>query len=441
MNEHENLFGTPAEGIGDPFAGFDDLGSMPDSENPFADPVTPPAEAVPQAEVTVEEVIPQQETPALEVTPPAAPTVPTAPAAQPKTPPSEPDDPLTAGLKELDKKNDQLAAQSVMTDPPVFSYNGSEEAVTDTDQTFDQLREAKATDFPEFDEAKSVSWNVVYGTVTKLVTTPAKSKISEFKREIEGSKQFLDALKKSKDKHPKCLLKPRVTMQKKGIAAYKGIFPRLEEARASDKTICIVPARDGKVYELRRTGVGEFITGTDDVPELSAVSPGFTPGLPFIPYELFEQIVSLFRYFLPSNMTKPPMEVLVQVYWDSIEERYFVHVPEQTVTPVRISATVDAEDLQDEDRYLLYADIHSHNVMAPKFSATDDADERANRIYMVVGHLDRYYPEVTARVCNGGHFLPIDPNEVLETRPRPMFPDDWLDRIHACGADDEEVAA
>ena len=62
-------------------------------------------------------------------------------------------------------------------------------------------------------------------------------------------------------------------------------------------------------------------------------------------------------------------------------------------------------DPEREDGLIHYADIHSHNSMAAQFSDIDDADERANRLYLVMGRLNQYFPEVSARICNGGTFL------------------------------------
>ena len=41
---------------------------------------------------------------------------------------------------------------------------------------------------------------------------------------------------------------------------------------------------------------------------------------------------------------------------------------------------------------------------------------------MVVGRLDRYFPEITVRISNGGRFLEIAPEQVLETGPGSTFP-------------------
>ena len=101
---------------------------------------------------------------------------------------------------------------------------------------------------------------VTYGKVVKPVPNPTKTMIGEFKKEIETSKEFLEALKKSKDKAPKRVIKPQIHMQKKGIAAYKGVFPDLESAGESSKVICFIPCSDGSVYEMRKNDVGEHVT-------------------------------------------------------------------------------------------------------------------------------------------------------------------------------------
>lgn len=88
-----------------------------------------------------------------------------------------------------------------------------------------------------------------------------------------------------------------------------------------------------------------------------------------------------------------------------------------------------------------YADLHSHNRMPAVFSKTDDHDERATRVYMVVGRLDRYFPEITVRISNGGCFLEIAPEQVLEMPPAGHFPQEWLTQIYTDAEDVFGVAA
>ena len=430
-----NLFGFPGESTsleaGDIFGdgSFTDLGSADDGENPFAgmtpaEPETAPVQPAPQPE-------PQP------VSTPAAPPAPPVPREQPQTPPAQPTEeepnPLMAAMDLQEQKNARQAAAPVFAQLPVFSYNGNEEPIENTEQTFEELRLAKADDFPEFDEAQSISWSVTYGKITKSVATPRKTRIGDFKREIESSKEFMDALKKSTDKRPKCIVKPTVKMQKKGEGTYKGIFPRMADARASDKTICFIPARDGQVYERRVTGAGEFVTPTSGGTYLDDIRAGFQPALPRIPYALMEQTIALFRYLMDAGEDSRPLEALVHIYWDRVEQEFFIHVPHQYVGKMSVDAVLEDDDLLDDQRYLHYADLHSHNDMPANFSMTDDRDERANRVYMVMGRLDRYFPELSVRVCNGGHFCAIPPEQVLEPVSEGDFPLEWLERIKPTG--------
>lgn len=451
---NENLFsfpgGSTGQDAGNVFdsANFIDLGSADDSDNPFADmtPTTPAAGEVPVEAVPPQTAAPQpvsEPAPAPQETKPqsagAEPTAQTATQAapasgsQPKASeaaaPEEPN-PLMAAVDLQESSNARKAAAPIFAQLPVFSYNGNQEPIEDINQTFEELRLAKADDFPEFDEAQSISWSVTYGKISKNVDKPRKTKIGDFKREIESSKEFMDALKKATDKHPKCIVKPTVKMQKKGECAYKGIFPRLADARESDKSICYIPAQDGQVYERRVTDAGEFVTPTSNVTYLDEIRAGFTPALPLIPYELMAQAVSLFRYLMHNGMSDGPLEALVHIYWNRVEQQFFLHVPEQLVGKAFVNAVLD-DELLDDRRYLHYADLHSHNDMPAQFSPIDDKDERANRIYMVVGRLDRYFPELSVRICNGGHFCPIPAEQVLEPMPDWDFPLSWLDRIKA----------
>ena len=57
----------------------------------------------------------------------------------------------------------QQMSLSLFDRPPVFSYGGAKEKIEDTSMTFEELRIAKAEDFPELAEGKKVSWTMEYG--------------------------------------------------------------------------------------------------------------------------------------------------------------------------------------------------------------------------------------------------------------------------------------
>lgn len=417
-------------------------GAAPGDVNPFEAALAQqaaPAASIPQgqpqtatpAEQAQPQPVPQAaQQPAASAPPvfqsvqPVQPAPATAPAAVPATQPPLDIDPLAAAMAEQEAKTEQKAAKSLFEKAPVFHYGSAQEDITDPGMTFEELRIAKSADFPELGEGKKVSWTVEYGKTVKAITDPKGTTIASVKKEIELSKPFLDNLKKAKDKNPDCLVKPRVTAQSKGIAAYKGVFASLEEARASDKAICTIPCADGRVYELRKNELGEFIAPKDSVIDLESVRAGFTPALPLVPMELLAQIISFFR----CCMTGPEeFEALAHILWDKQEQEFVVRVPEQTVTKAHIDAKLNRDALPEE-RYLHYIDIHSHNSMEAKFSPVDDEDERATRIYIVVGRLDKFFPDITVRMSCGGTYLTLPPGCVLESFGA-VFPQEWRTQV------------
>ena len=136
------------------------------------------------------------------------------------------------------------------------------------------------------------------------------------------------------------------------------------------------------------------------------------------------QIISFFRCYMNE---REEFEALAHILWDKKSEEFVVHIPEQEVFKARVNADL-RHDAYPEDRYLHYADIHSHNSMEAKFSAADDRDERATRLYIVLGRLDQFFPEISVRMSCGGVFQPLDPAAVLEGVGR-EFPCQWHDNV------------
>jgi hypothetical protein len=107
-------------------------------------------------------------------------------------------------------------------------------------------------------------------------------------------------------------------------------------------------------------------------------------------------------------------EVMVYVCWDKELREYVVSVPMQKVSKAHISVVIPPDEAIDPDRYIHVADIHSHNSMPAFFSKTDDRDELATRVYIVVGRLDCPTPAIRARISVGGRFVPIDVRQVVD---------------------------
>lgn len=410
------------------FGGGDSAGDV----NPFealAAQQTEPAALAPQPQAAENAGQQVQTAPTPQAAPVAAPEPqsPQAPvsvqAAAPAAPPAEASNPIEAAFTQKTAENTQ---KGLLEKPPVFCHKNVKEPIDDPGQTFEELRIRKSEDFTDLEEGKYVSWSVDYCGIRRDIKDPKGTTIISVKETIERSREFLDALKKSKDKNPACLVKPRVVGKTKGTAAsYKGNFQTVEEARASDKVICVVPSSDGRFYELRKTDVGEFIAPASKVVDFQQVRAGFTPALPLIPLDLIGSITSFFRFFMEEN---EEYEALVLIYWSTEEHRFFAYVPKQTVRKEHIEADLRDCPYDDDPRYIRYADIHSHNSMEAFFSAEDDRDERGTGLYLVMGELDRFFPDIKARISCGGSFVEIDPGEVIEGL-RHDFPQEWAKNV------------
>lgn len=373
------------------------------------------------------------ESPVLTPEPPAAPVVtpepekPSAPQTQTQkpAPAAEPANPISAAIDKQETQAAQMAAKSLFEKPPVFAHKSVREAIEEASMTFEELRIQKSEDFADLEEGKYVSWSVEYCGIRKEIKDPKGTTIISMKETIERSREFLDALRKSKNKSPDCLVKPKVVMKTKGTAAYRGTFRTVEEARASDKVICLIPSADGQFYEMRKQEQGEFIAPKSKATEFQQVRAGFRPTLPLIPLPLIQQIISFFRSFMLEN---EEYEALALIYWDKVEQKFFAHVPKQSVRREHIEADLRDCPYDDDSRYIRYADIHSHNSMDPFFSLEDNWDERGTGLYFVMGHLERFFPELKARISCEGSFVEIDPSEVIDW-PASTFPEEWSQNV------------
>ena len=315
---------------------------------------------------------------------------------------------------------------------PVFEYGSIREDITDPAMTFEQLRVKMSADCPELEARSHVSWTVSCAGITERVSS-ADASIFETKAKIEKGRKFKDALKKlkEKDRDPVCTVKPTVTAQKKGVLrfpGYKGLFCSTEQAEQSDKAIAYIPAQDGRVYEMRRNGIGTFIAPSQHIAELEGVRSGFHMSLPLLPAALLAQIIAFFRRVCVDYGRD--VEALVNVLWDRQGRQYVLHVPPQRID--KASVETDLSQQPDPERYLHVMDVHSHNTMAARFSRTDDADEQATRLYMVIGRLDRYYPDIRCRFACGGRHVEVPAEQVCERTDVPFAPE-WLKAVQETG--------
>lgn len=384
--------------------------------NQFEAPVEQPLQSSEQPQQST--TVPPAESPAQSSSSAEQPPKPAPKPAKPQESAEENDNPIAAAFAEKHVENTQ---KGLLEKPPVFAHRGAEETIEDPSMTFEELRIRKSDDFPDLEEGKYVSWVVEYCGIRKDVKDPKGTTIISMKETIERSREFLDALKKAKSKDPKCFVKPKITGKSKGLAAYRGTFRTLEEARESEKVICLIPSNDGRFYELRKTEQGEFIAPKNKVTEYQEIRAGFLPALPLVPMSLMGSIIAFFRSFMSEH---EEFEAMAVIYWDKEKSEFLAYVPRQVVTKEHIDADLRDCPYDDEQRYIRYAEIHSHNSMEAFFSSIDDQGERDTGLYLVLGELDHFYPDIKARFSCGGTFVPLDPAQIIEGLEQP-YPMEW----------------
>lgn len=113
-----------------------------------------------------------------------------------------------------------------------------------------------------------------------------------------------------------------------------------------------------------------------------------------IPWRLYDLAYNLF-------LTDPHRERYVAIAW---QDGYHLKVPDQERTPGSVRYSTEPDTVLD---------IHSHGHMDAWFSSTDDRDEQALRLYMVVGKVNMLIPAMELRVGVYGYFSPVRQNEVF----------------------------
>lgn len=147
---------------------------------------------------------------------------------------------------------------------------------------------------------------------------------------------------------------------------------------------------------------------------------GFSFALPKIPFDIIAQIISFFRVYADD---KKPFEAMACIYWNPYEEKYFVDVPEHTVSKVRI----DYVPLIHSDAHLVMQ-LHSHHHMMPLFSSIDDANHVETGLYGVVGNIGFFHPKICIRASCSGSFTYLEPENIIES-PYVGYKKEWEKKI------------
>ncbi|MFF0828755.1 Mov34/MPN/PAD-1 family protein [Brevibacillus sp. NPDC003359] len=191
------------------------------------------------------------------------------------------------------------------------------------------------------------------------------------------------------------------------------------------KTINLIASQDARVYEVFNHPIGTFVRELDHIKELDLIVPGFQFNLPRIPGILLGMTISFFRAYCEEGEN----EVMVEIYWDKLQEQYHIYVPKQIVSK---NSIISESEIRDHDNLLLVMHIHSHNTMPAYFSAVDNRDEVAYMLYGVIGSLNTTEPDLLFRVGKGGIFYNLPAHYVFENvdvNSVVAYPKEWHQQV------------
>lgn len=168
------------------------------------------------------------------------------------------------------------------------------------------------------------------------------------------------------------------------------------------------------------------LTENMKIPGLPEVEDSFQLNMPKIPYRFYNTIINFFREVYAVYKS----EALVELYFNPQTQDFKLHIPKQEVTGAAVYR--DKEDLTSPGKdYILFMDIHSHNVMSAFWSSIDDADEHDYKLYGVIGNINDKEPSSRFRVCYKNTRIDLDITDIFTEADNVVDPItiNWKDKI------------
>jgi PRTRC genetic system protein A len=190
----------------------------------------------------------------------------------------------------------------------------------------------------------------------------------------------------------------------------------------NDGTLPLIP---DCLYAYIMAGNGVFLYARrDDLEVLIPVSRATIAGLP--PLEPFVHIprvpAILMRDILHESKEILPNEILFWFNFDRDRQDWDVVAPRQICRP----ASVYPVDKRDPLGTKALIDLHSHALMEPFFSTTDNKDEQGFRVFAVIGKVNEQ-PEIRVRVGVYGNYWNIPASTIFD------LPEDIRDVFYDIG--------
>ena len=208
------------------------------------------------------------------------------------------------------------------------------------------------------------------------------------------------------------------------------VHVRTPGAPLPDGAVYYVVAAEG-VFLARRNHLFESVTKVDRVAGLESQAPVLNLYFQKVPRALLERVYGFFQFV----HQRWEGEAVVLLYY-SPELGFAVEVPPQklfryqTLFGWRTEGRVEYGQVARPPGYVKLGDIHSHADMPAYFSMTDDRDDAEDGLRIVIGSVNRSFPDVRASFVTGGYRFKLDAEDVLEDFSVPLPPPaEWTRRI------------
>jgi PRTRC genetic system protein A len=181
----------------------------------------------------------------------------------------------------------------------------------------------------------------------------------------------------------------------------------------------LIVQHDGKLpsipdclYAYIMAGNGVFLYAErDDLEVLIPISRATIAGLPPLePFVTMPHVPAvLMRHVLQASKENLPNEILFWFNFDHEQQVWNLDAPLQICRP----ASVFPADKSDPLGIKALIDLHSHALMDPFFSRTDNKDEQGFRIFAVIGKVNEK-PLILVRVGVYGNYWNIPASMIFE---------------------------
>ncbi len=166
------------------------------------------------------------------------------------------------------------------------------------------------------------------------------------------------------------------------------------------------------LYAYIMAGNGVFLYARrDDLEVLIPISRATMAGLPLLePFVHMPRVPAiLMRHVLQASKENLPNEILFWFNFDHDQQVWNMDAPLQYCRP----ASVFPMDKSDPLGIKALIDLHSHALMEPFFSPTDNKDEQGFRVFAVIGKVNEK-PEIRVRVGVYGNYWNIPASMIFQ---------------------------